>query len=149
MNRERETVDLHGCPRLVRPVTPMQLRRELEVLLREAGLAHRRHSVSFPNSLAREHMLDHRRYAQVRPASMRFEFAMATLWLPFRYRHALCGHEIGHVLDPVLPHCDSTTGVCSHGAIEKRADRMSLEHLGIKISYDKRWPGKGLQVWRT
>lgn len=146
MNRERETVDHYGCPRLVRPIMPVQLRRELEVLLRQAGIAHRKHSVMFPVSLAREHIADHRRYAQVVPSRMAFEFAMDTLWLPRRYRFALYAHEIGHVLDPILPRCGTATGVCSHGAIEGRADRLAFERLGIKIGYDKAWPGKGLQV---
>lgn len=144
--KERETRDLHGCPRLVRPITPTRLRHELQTVLGAAGLAHRRATVAFPNSLAKEHLLDHRRYAQVIPSRMRFEFAMAFLWLPRRYRVALYAHEVGHVLDPILPKCDTSSGVCSHGAIERRADRMAMEKLGIRIGYDRTWSGKGLQV---
>lgn len=61
-----------------------------------------------------------------------FELAPQAVWLPDRHRRALLAHEVGHVLDP--------------DGGEDDADAAAECHTGVKIGYDRRWPGKGLQV---
>lgn len=83
-----------------------------------------------------EHEQNPRRYAQV-TASHRpplFEFGEQILLLPWPQRLGLYAHEVGHVLDP------------DPEKTEPGADETAYRELGIKIGYDRRWPGKGLQV---
>jgi hypothetical protein len=117
------------------PISGGQLVGELEQLLGHAGLL----SDGGPpaqvwlwDPLDREHARNPRRYAQVIPELRRFEFARATLQLPWCNRLGLLAHEVGHVLDP--------------NASEAKTDKVAERALGIKIGYDRRWPGKGLQV---
>jgi hypothetical protein len=64
-----------------------------------------------------------------------FQLAPQSVYLPMRNRHALFAHEVGHALDP-------------EGG-EDDADRAALKGTGVRIGYDDRWPGKGLQVKRN
>lgn len=87
-------------------------------------------------SVTAEHEQNARRYAQV-TASDRpplFEFAEQTLLLPWPHRLGLYAHEVGHVLDP------------DPRKTEPGADQTAHRELGVQIGYDRRWPGKGLQV---
>jgi hypothetical protein len=83
-----------------------------------------------------EHVKNPRRYAQVtaHDTPPLFEFAEQTLRLSWPHRLGLMAHEVGHVLDP------------DPKKTEPGADQTALRALGIKIQYDPRWPGKGLQV---
>jgi DNA-binding MarR family transcriptional regulator len=92
-------------------------------------------NVMLTEQLTQLHCKNSRRYAQVIPNRLQFEFALQTLWLPAAHRGGLIAHEIGHVLAP-------------EGS-EDDADRAAHKVLGIKITYDKRWPGKGLQKGRV
>jgi hypothetical protein len=126
----------HDHPKLKRPVSRKKIRAELAALCRRAGFQGPL-SLEWPESLARTHNRNHRRYAQVAPYTRppEFELARQTRWLPARHRRGLLAHEVGHVLDPE--------------GTEDQADEAALEALGIRIGYDKRWPGKGLQVARN
>jgi len=125
-----EPVLPHKYPVLTRPVSRASFIREVQRACRKAKL-NGKPTVLFPADLDEEHARNARRYAQVIPSMMQFEFAEATLCLPKRYRDALIAHEIGHVLDP-------------HGT-EDDADVAAHRAFGKRIKYDKRWPGKGLQ----
>jgi hypothetical protein len=119
------------------PISPDQLVDELGTLLHRTHLCDGNPpaEVWLWDPLDREHAKNPRRYAQVIPELRRFEFARAMLQLPRCHRLGLLAHEIGHVLDP--------------SASEVGADRIAGQVLGVKIGYDRRWPGKGLQVARN
>lgn len=87
-------------------------------------------------SVTAEHLKNPRRYAQVTALDdpPTFEFADQILLLPWSHRLGLYAHEVGHVLDP------------DPNKTEPGADATALRELGIRIGYDRRWPGKGLQV---
>jgi len=123
----------HKHPKRKKPVSRGQITRELRGLYREAGLKGPI-KVKFTKQLEATHEKNTRRYAQVRPFSSPpvFELAPQAVWLPDRHRRALLAHEVGHVLDP-------------HGG-EDDADAAAECYTGVKIGYDRRWPGKGLQV---
>jgi transcriptional regulator with XRE-family HTH domain len=123
----------HRHPKLKRPVSRDQVQDELEQLYRRAGYDGPL-ELEWPEDLGRTHDRNHRRYAQVAPF-MRppaFELAPQAVYLPARNRRALLAHEVGHVLAP-------------HGS-EDDADRAAFEATGVRVGYDDRWPGKGLQV---
>ena len=119
-------------PILAQPLTPLELREELDALLEACGLDPDRATMSFPVDLDLEHWSNPRRYAQVIVKLMHFQFARAMLWLPDAQRVGVLAHEVGHVLTP--------------GGNEADADRAAGEILGIPLKYDHRWPGKGLQT---
>jgi hypothetical protein len=79
------------------------------------------------------HQRNARRYGQVDPVSRFFQFAPQVLWLPKKQRIGVLAHEIGHALYQDTPHNESA------------ANQVAEDRLGIKITYDLRWPGKGLQ----
>lgn len=99
---------------------------------RRANLAQPKVVIHDP--LTREHERNPRRYAQCIPDEMVFEFADQYRWLPWEYRLGLMAHEIGHVVDP------------DPRKTEEGADYWGMQSLGVLITYDHRWPGKGLQV---
>lgn len=125
-----EPIVPHRYPVLKRPVSRASFVREVQRACRKAKVKGKP-TVLFPVALDEEHASNARRYAQVIPGLLQFEFAQATLCLPKRYRDALISHEIGHVLDP-------------HGS-EDDADMAAHRAFGKRIKYDKRWPGRGLQ----
>lgn len=119
---------------VARPISKTQLLTELEELLRAAGLVNGAgpvYTVWIGGALDTVHALDPRRYGQVIPETRVFEFATATLQLPYCHRRGLMAHEMGHVLVPETS--------------EDGADAAVLQVLGVQIGYDRRWPGKGLQ----
>lgn len=119
-------------PVLRRPIPSSQLAQELAALLIRAGIDPRKATIAFPVSLEVVHRQNPRRYAQVTTDTMAFEFATATLRLHPEHRLGLLAHEVGHV---ICPGCD-----------EDGADAAARRALGVRIGYDTRWPGKGLQV---
>lgn len=123
----------HKHPKRKKPVSRAKIERELLALYRQAGLEGPLR-IKFTKDLEATHEHNRRRYAQVRPFDdpPTFEFAPQTVWLPDRHRRALLAHEVGHVLDP-------------EGG-EDDADAAAECYTGVKIGYDRRWPGKGLQV---
>lgn len=124
----------HRYPTLAQPVDAMRFGGELGALVREAGFDPRDASVHFLGTLDEEHLEDPRRYAQVIPEQLHFEFSHAALWLPRPQRIGVLAHEVGHVMRP-------------EGG-ERDADEAAGE-LGFPISYDLRWPGRGLQTARN
>lgn len=129
-----EPIRPYRYPVLPQPIPEQQFVDEIAELIDAAklnrdGVAA---SIWLWDPLDAEHSKNPRRYAQVIPELKRFEFARATLVLPYCHRRGLIAHELGHVLDP-------------QGG-EDDADEAAHRVLGIKIDYDKRWPGKGLQV---
>lgn len=132
-----EPVAPYRYPVLDRPIPEQQLVDELGELLERGGVLRSgpTASVWLWNPLDVEHAKNPRRYAQVIPDERRFEFARATLYLPACHRLGLLAHEVGHVLDPI--------------GGEDDADAAAARHLGVQIGYDRRWPGKGLQVARN
>lgn len=124
----------HAHPRRRKPVSRRQVRSELRRMWRDSG-SPGRFSLEWTDDLARTHERNRRRYAQVAPfarGGAAFELAPQATYLPPRNRRGLLAHEVGHVLDP-------------HGS-EAAADRAAAEVLGVDVGYDRRWPGKGLQV---
>ncbi len=134
--RRRSPCASHSHPQLKRPVSREQVRQELERLHVQAG-GKLPLQLDWTTALAKTHQRNHRRYAQVWSSSHppRYELAPQTVYLPARHRLALLAHEVGHVLKP-------------RGS-EDDADRAAREVLGVKIGYDHRFPGKGLQVARN
>lgn len=123
-----------ALPELDRPISFDQLYHELCWVCDLGGIDDL--DIVIDPSVTAEHEQNARRYAQV-TASDRppvFEFADQTLVLPWPHRLGLYAHEVGHVLDPDP---DKT---------ERGADETAHRELGITIGYDRRWPGKGLQV---
>lgn len=121
-------------PQLVLPISFDQLYRELCWVCDLGGIDD--FDVTLDPSVTAEHERNARRYAQVAASQDPpiFEFAEQILILPWRHRLGLYAHEVGHVLDP------------DPRKTEPGADRAAWERLGIRIGYDHRWPGKGLQV---
>lgn len=114
-----------------------QVERELAELYHQAGFRGAP-LVKWTDGLARTHRSNTRRYAQVLLHDALppiFQLAPQTVWLPAPNRRALLAHEVGHALDP-------------NGG-EDDADAAAGRHLGVRIGYDHRWPGKGLQVARN
>lgn len=118
------------------PITLEQLDAEVRAALRRARIDSRRARVILYKPLDREHARNRRRYAQVIPQDMRFEFARATLDLDAAHRRALVAHEVGHVVE--FRRKGRHT--------ERDADRAAKREVGVPICYDRRWPGKGMQV---
>lgn len=114
------------------PISPSQLAAELRDLLITAGIDPHQATIEFSPALDAEHRRNARRYAAVMLSGPTFSFAEQTLWLPPAQRRGLLAHEVGHVLTP--------------GGTEADADRAAADVLGIRIGYDRRWPGKGLQT---
>jgi hypothetical protein len=127
----------HTHPELVEPVSEARFFHELQTLLLSAGV-HGPSAVlvdlSFPEELRARHEKDARAYAEIQPETMVFRFAPQALYLPEANRLGLMAHEIGHLLDPA--------------ATENGADEAAERALGVRILYDPRWPGKGLQRLR-
>ena len=132
-------------PALAHPVSATQFVAEFEELWARCGwLPGFRPRITFtpggsrcnPPDLSRIHCTNARRYAEVDVERQHFYFAPQVLSLPRAHRRGLAAHEIGHVLVGTAPHR------------EVDADAAAYEHLGISVGYDRRWPGKGLQVAR-
>jgi hypothetical protein len=102
--------------------------QELVAMARRAGIPGWL-KIAFARDLAERHLSDPRAYADV--TGLSFRFAPQIRALPSGNRLGLMAHELGHVLDPY--------------ATENGADRAAEAALGIRITYDKGWPGKGLQ----
>ena len=119
-------------PSLSKPIPMARLAAELRDLLVVAGIDPHRATIEFSPALDAEHRHNPRRYACVNTSRPAFSFARATLWLPQAQRRGLLAHEVGHVLVP--------------NGTEADADRAAYRVLGIRIGYDRRWPGKGLQT---
>lgn len=135
--RRRQHCQGHEHPKLKRPVPRKQVRAELADLYHQAGFKGPVDLEWEEQALRRTHDRNQRRYAQVAPYERppHFELAPQAVYLPAPNRRGLLAHEVGHVLDP-------------EGS-EDDADRAAHEAIGVKIGYDHRWPGKGLQVARN
>ena len=92
-------------------------------------------AVEFTKEMDKTHRRNCRRYAEVDPESLHFYFAPQIIGLSHAHQAGLIMHELGHVL------CKDMAG----GGTEDDADRAAEETFGVKIRYDRRWPGKGLQ----
>lgn len=114
------------------PVSVNRLGDELSGLLVQGQRDPRNFTMVFLDRLDDEHRRNPRRYAQVDLSKNTFEFSRAILWLPVEQRMGVLAHEVGHVLVP--------------GGSEEQADLAAARYLGIAIRYDRRWPGKGLQM---
>jgi hypothetical protein len=131
----------HAHPHLRYPVPRDAIHDQLHDYRERAGLPGYAH-VAWPNALSRTHERNQRRYAQVFFAhgprqlggrgAPRYEFAEQARWLPAPHRRGLIAHEVGHELAGPL-------------GSEEEADQAVRHALGVKIGYDRRWPGKGLQ----
>lgn len=113
------------------PVSFAQIQKEAQAILAAAGLP--KYQVVYFGPLDEEHRRDRRRYAQVRVnENPRMEVAKAFRELAPEHRLGLYAHEAGHLLWP--------------GGGEADADQAAEGLLGVRIGYDRRWPGKGLQT---
>jgi len=124
----------HDHPQLDEPISESLFRAECAAILLCAGIPEsevRKCQIVFPAELGKRHEADPRAYADVQCERRLFRFAPQALALPEANRLGLIAHEIGHLLDPA--------------ATENGADAASEGALGVKIAYDSRWPGKGLQ----
>lgn len=136
MARRRATTQCpqHDHPQLLEAVSEDDFRSELREIMRMAGLSVDvidRADISFPDNLEDRHRKDPRAYAEVQTEDLRFRFAPQARSLPSANRLGLMAHEIGHLLDPA--------------ATENGADAAAETALDVRIVYDTRWPGKGLQ----
>jgi hypothetical protein len=132
--REQNGARIRSFPELARPIGFDQMFSELGWVCDLGGIDD--FDLVLEPSVTAEHERNPRRYAQVTAHDNPplFEFADQTLRLPWRNRLGLYAHEVGHVLDP------------DPRKTEPGADATALRRLGIRVGYDKRWPGKGLQV---
>jgi hypothetical protein len=129
----------HDHPRVRFPRPRSEVYDQLRRLREEAGLPGRP-ALSWPSSLSRLHETSPRRYAQLYfpggeiagAGDPRYELAEQARWLPARNLRGVLAHEVGHEL------------AGPHGS-EAEADAAAEEALGLDITYDRRWPGKGLQ----
>jgi hypothetical protein len=103
-------------------------------LARKAGITERC-KLNFSERMRRRNHQDPRAFAEVDPEKLEFHFAPQVLDLPREHQRGLIAHEIGHVLCRDLP----------GGGTESDADDAAWEVLGVRVEYDCRWPGKGLQ----
>lgn len=129
-----ETCPHHAHPELATPIDKQLFRAELGAILLAAGLSEEEIkgvTLEFPRELEERHKIDPRAYAEIGPEHLLFRFAPQALALPEENRLGLICHEVGHLLDPP--------------ATENGADRAVERQLGVRILYDPRWPGKGLQ----
>jgi len=119
-------------PQLQHPIPRSQVQAELGEVWAAAGLPGG-FRVAWPAYMDRRHRKNRRSYAEVRPdgSPVLFAFADALRRLPAPNRWGLYAHEVGHVLDP--------------DGSEDEADAAARHTLGVRIGYDHRWPGKGLQ----
>ena len=125
-------------PRLKRGVSPNAFYREFAALANRAG---RRgfvfaYKIFLSNRMHAKHCANARSFAQVDIRYRIFEFAPEVLFLARKFRLGLIAHEIGHVI------------AGSKGS-EADADSAAAAYLGVRIGYDMRFPGKGLQVARS
>jgi hypothetical protein len=111
-------------------ITKQQFADEFAELAYTAGIR-QRCGLDFPNYMAERNDADPRAFAEVDVEALHFFFAPQILDLPRAHRRGLIMHELGHVLTP--------------GGSEQDADRAAEAVFGVKIKYDCRWPGKGLQ----
>ncbi len=126
--------DHHRHPCLKGPISEERFKREFWKLYYFSGLPAAGIRVAFEPSLAKVHDRNPRRYAQVTASQGLFEFAPQALLLPKKNRSGLIAHEIGHALFGETEHT------------EDDADDAAEKALGVIIDYDRRWPGKGLQI---
>jgi hypothetical protein len=118
-----------------RPIRRIQFSEEFARLARRANIGDVC-AIDLSDRMSVVHEHDWRRYAEVDADRLHFYFAPEVLWLPEDHRRGLIAHELGHVLCRDLP---------GEGT-EDDADEAAWRVLGIRISYDRRWPGKGLQT---
>lgn len=121
----------HGHPSLAHPIPVHRLRAELGELLARTGIHPPSVTLVVSDRLGRIHARNARRYAEVRPAPAEVHVAPQILSLPEANRWGVLAHEVGHLF--------------VGGGTEPDADRAALDVLGVKIGYDRRWPGRGLQ----
>jgi hypothetical protein len=121
----------HRHPALAGPIDEDRLYQDIANILDRVPVAN---SLiwTIRDSLDKEHQRDARRYAHVYVEKVKIEFASQVLWLPRAQRIGIIAHEIGHILTP--------------GGTEKDADVAAANVIGVRITYDRRWPGKGLQT---
>lgn len=124
----------HRHPRLPSPIATERFLEEFAVLARRAGIADTC-AIELSERMRKIHERKPRRYAEVDADGLHFHFAPQVLWLPEENRRGLIAHEIGHVLCRDLP----------DGGTEDDADEAARRAMGVAISYDGRWPGRGLQ----
>jgi hypothetical protein len=144
----------HGHPEIRRPITLARLGAELAwIWSRGNNLGDARPVATFsphPRLVISElleatHSRNSRRYAEAEvrrtAGGQRRAFvyvAPSFLYLPAKNRLGLLAHECGHLLLLLAGKKHS----------ERDADEVSAEWLGILVSYDGRWRGKGLQAGR-
>ncbi len=132
----------HEHPILRRPISIQKFVDELVLVTGRSGAFHGAFRYRFTQKLTDLHNRNTRRYAEVELDTVNgvvipmYSFAEQTLWLPKAHRLGLMAHEVGHTILLPAPHT------------EAQADQAALDQLGVKITYDKRWPGKGLQKGR-
>ena len=127
----------HGHPTMREPVSVQQFLREFQVWWTRANFRGAQPYVILDDRLTRLHVKNPRRYAETDVRLRKFFFADQVLILPRAQRSGLIAHEIGHAYWNGFPHTEAD------------ADRAAKDMLGVKITYDHRWPGKGLQSWEA
>lgn len=129
---------------LSRPISVERLRREFASVWARGGVPGRP-AVLLSRAVDAAHEANERRFAEcevlptIREPKMVAYFSKEVLRLPAPLRLGLIGHECGH-LYLLLWHR------ARHS--EDDADDASSDVFGVDVSYDRRWPGKGLQRGR-
>ena len=119
------------------PIDLLPIAVRTRELLSRAGMTLESHRATFEWwQPAEETEAKRRDYAMVDPEALVFRFSRKMLGLDARHRDGVIAHEVGHVV-AWHRHRDGS---------ERGADRAARRDLGITISYDKRYGGKGLQM---
>lgn len=131
----------HKHPSLQQPISPERFQDELAAVVFAArkGLQENVFSHKFCDDLSKTHQRNSRRYAEVDLKSGVFIFAVQTLWLPAPNRLGLLAHEVGHKI---------ANRILGPNHTEAQADEAAKHYCRVAITYDTRWPGKGLQHGR-
>ena len=133
---------VHEHPILRRPISIQKFVDELVLVAGRSGAFDGAFRYRFTKRLTAIHNRNARRYAEVELETHNgvviptYSFAEQARCLPKAHRLGLMAPEVGHAI--LLPGEHT----------EAQADQAALTKLGVKITYDKRWPGKGLQKGR-
>jgi hypothetical protein len=128
-------------PSLRRPIPESLLAEEFYFVWERGPVSayYPKPKIVISQALEEVHRRDPRRYAEcevtrkVRQRRRFVYFAPSTLLLPEANRLGLCAHEAGHLI------------LWDKRHTEDDADQAALLCYGVEVTYDRRWPEKGLQ----
>lgn len=126
----------HRHPVLAKPVSPERLEAELAAVWAR-GRRGQPPRIVPTEALSKTHGRNPRRYCETNGEVI--FVAPQILRLPRAQRLGLIAHELGHVV---------LLRRRLWGHSERAADRTAERVFGVEVTYDLRWPGRGLQSGR-